>query len=85
MTATVDIEEATLLELVEALNGSGSVIVTSGPDKKPVARVEAIPEPPKNPKRLGFLKHLNLPPIPDSAFFDPLPEEELGLWEGEDS
>jgi prevent-host-death family protein len=43
---------------------------------KPVARLVAIEELP--PRELGFLK---LGDIPDS-FFDPLPEEELILWEG---
>jgi prevent-host-death family protein len=43
---------------------------------RPVARLVAIGEPP--PRELGFLK---LGHIPDS-FFDPLPEEELILWEG---
>jgi prevent-host-death family protein len=29
----------------------------------------------------GALKGI-IPPIPDSAFFDPLPDEELDAWEG---
>lgn len=35
----------------------------------------------KEPRRPGQFKHL-LPDIPDSVWFDPLPEEELRLWEG---
>jgi prevent-host-death family protein len=46
---------------------------------RPVARLIAIVEPPR--RELGFL---NLGPVPDSVFFDPLPEEELILWEGGD-
>lgn len=84
MTSTIDAEETTLLELLEKLKSGDSVIITSGTEKTPVATLEAIPELPKNPQRLGFLEHLNLPPIPDSAFFDPLPENELRLWEGEE-
>jgi prevent-host-death family protein len=43
---------------------------------RPVARLVAIAEPP--PRELGFL---NLGELPES-FWDPLPEEELILWEG---
>lgn len=44
---------------------------------RPVARLIAIVEPPR--RELGFLK---LGPVPDSVFFDPLPDDELELWEG---
>ena len=33
------------------------------------------------PRLPGRFRHLK--PPPDSFFFDPLPEEELRLWEGE--
>lgn len=85
MTSTIDAEETTLSELLEVLKSGDSIIITSGPEKTPVATLARISEIPKNPKRLGFLEHLHLPPIPDSAFFDSLPEEELALWEGEDA
>lgn len=46
---------------------------------KPVARL--VPIPTETPARVpGRLRHLGCPP--DSFFFDPLPEEELRLWEG---
>lgn len=64
-----------LLKRVEA----GEEIVISRGDA-PVARlVPAI----KPRRELGFLAHLGIE-IPDSAFFDPLPEEELRQWEGAD-
>lgn len=44
---------------------------------RPVARLVGIAEPP--PREMGFLK---LPPVPDSVFFDPLPDDELDLWDG---
>ena len=44
---------------------------------RPVARLIAIAEPPR--REVGFLK---LGPVPDSVFFDPLPDDELELWEG---
>jgi len=71
--------KTTLSELIKKANAGEEVIITSGPEKKHVARL--IPVKPIAARRIGFLKHLNLPPIPDSAFFDPLPEEELRLWE----
>ena len=49
---------------------------------RPYARLVpfAAEEKPK-PRVPGRLKGL-IPPIPDSVWFDPLPEEELRLWEG---
>jgi prevent-host-death family protein len=44
---------------------------------KPIARLVGITDPP--PRELGFL---NIGHIPDSFFFDPLPDDELDLWEG---
>ena len=39
-----------------------------------------VAQPPVQKRRLGFLTQAQVPPLPDS-FFDPLPEEELRLWE----
>lgn len=49
---------------------------------KPYAKLVPF-EPPlkKEPRRPGRLKG-KIPHLPDSFFFDPLPEEELRLWEG---
>jgi antitoxin (DNA-binding transcriptional repressor) of toxin-antitoxin stability system len=81
-TATIFEAKTKLSELVKRAQAGETVIITSGRDKKPVAELKAIA--PVKHKRLGFLEHLNLH-IPDSFFFDPLPEEELRLWEGEDA
>jgi prevent-host-death family protein len=62
-----------LLDRVEA--GEEVVISRAG---KPVAKL--VPIPAAQPRVPGRLKHLA--PPPDSFFFDPLPEEELRLWEG---
>jgi prevent-host-death family protein len=68
-------------KLLAKVAAGEEVIITSGKAKKPVAKLVAAPE--KRPIRLGWLKgkmpHLE----PDSPFFDPLPEEELRLWNGE--
>jgi prevent-host-death family protein len=79
MTETVNVYDAKthlsrLLDRVAA--GEEIVIARAG---KPVARL--VPMPPANTRRLGLWSHI--PPPPDSFFFDPLPEDELRLWEGE--
>jgi len=48
-------------------------------DGKAVAKV--VPEGAKQVRGFGMLAHLQA--VPDEAFFDPLPEEELRAWEGE--
>ena len=77
MTKTVNVHEAKthlsrLLE--EAVGGEDIVIAKAG---KPKVRLVPVEDPPK--RRLGFWHGVSLP---DSFFFDPLPEEELRLWEG---
>lgn len=49
-------------------------------DGKPVAKLVPVGE--KRVRGFGMLAHL--PPVPD-AFFDPLPEEELRAWEGDEA
>jgi antitoxin (DNA-binding transcriptional repressor) of toxin-antitoxin stability system len=83
MTSTINIAETTLPDLLLRIEAGDTVILTRGDGQVPVARIEALSPPPPASNRFGFWKHLNLPPIPDSAFFDPLPEDELRLWEGE--
>jgi len=82
MTETVNVYAAKthlsrLLDRVAA--GEEIVIARAG---KPVAKLVPLP-PETRPQRTGLLAHIK--PPPDSFFFDPLPEEELRLWEGEDS
>lgn len=76
MTATIFEAKTKLSELVKRAQAGETVIITSGREKTPVARLEAIA--PVKHQRLGFLEHLKIQ-IPDS-FFDPLPEEELRMW-----
>jgi prevent-host-death family protein len=77
VTKTVNVHEAKthlsrLLE--EAAAGEEIVIAKAG---KPKARLVPVEDPPK--RELGFMEGISLP---DSFFFDPLPDEELKLWEG---
>lgn len=81
MTATIDVDQTTLSEILLQIKSGDTIILTQGEEKLPVARIEAVPPTVKNPKRLGALEHLHLH-IPDSFFSDPLAEEELRAWEG---
>ena len=77
MLVTVNVQEAKtqfsrLLADVQA--GEEVVIARNG---KPVAKL--VPYVPKGKRRFGSLKgKIEL----DDSFFDPLPEDELKLWEG---
>ena len=68
-----------LSDLVRRAQNGDIVIITSGRDKTPVARLEAIK--PTAKKRLGALETEGFALTP--AFFEPLPEDELRLWNGE--
>jgi prevent-host-death family protein len=64
-----------LLEKVE--RGEEVIIARSG---RPVARLVPVRAKERVPGRFkGSIE------IPDQAFFDPLPESDLALWEGRDS
>jgi antitoxin (DNA-binding transcriptional repressor) of toxin-antitoxin stability system len=81
MTATIHAEDTTLAELLSKLQQGDTILITNGDANTPVAKMEAVsPVPEIVQRRFGWLAHLNLD-IPDSAFFDPLPEDELRLWE----
>lgn len=79
ITATMFEAKTNLSELVKQVQAGETVVITSGREKTPVAQLTPVEPTPK--KRLGALEHLGLV-IPDS-FWDPLPEDELRLWEGE--
>jgi prevent-host-death family protein len=79
ISATIFEAKTKLSQLVAKAQKGETVIITSGREKKPVARLA--PVKPIRKKRLDAL------PTPDfvlpDSFFDPLPEEELRLWNGE--
>jgi antitoxin (DNA-binding transcriptional repressor) of toxin-antitoxin stability system len=79
ITATIFEAKTHLSELVKKAQAGKTVIITSGREKKPVAKLEAIK--PVRMKRLGFMETPGFV-LPDS-FWEPLPEEELKLWNGE--
>jgi prevent-host-death family protein len=56
--------------------------VTIARGKEPVVKLMPVNEPPKAKRKLGHLAHL-IPPGKDpleDGFWDPLPEEDLKLW-----
>lgn len=77
--ATIFEAKTNLSALVKKAQSGEVVIITSGRKKTPVAKLEPIE--PVAKKRLGAM------PIPGyeipESFWDPLPEDELRLWEGE--
>jgi prevent-host-death family protein len=79
ITATIFEAKTNLSELVKSAQRGETVIITSGRDRTPVARLEAVH--PVRKKRLGALETPGFV-LPD-AFFEPLPEEELRHWSGE--
>jgi prevent-host-death family protein len=68
-----------LSALIKKVEKGETVIITSGRKKIPVAKLEPIQ--PIAKKRLGALYDPNFK-LTD-AFWEPLPEEELKLWDGE--
>lgn len=79
ITATIFEAKTNLSDLVKKAQKGEVVIITSGRDKTPVARLEAIQ--PTAKKRLGALETPGF--TLTEAFFEPLSEEELRLWNGE--
>ena len=77
--ATIFEAKTHLSDLVKKAQSGETVIITSGRDRKPVARLEAIK--PTGKKRLGAREDPNF--VMPESFWDPLPEEELRLWNGE--
>jgi prevent-host-death family protein len=67
-------------QVLKRVAAGETITITSGRAKKPVAKLVPLVE--RKIKRLGFMEHLKIS-IPDS-FFEPLPEEELRLWNGEE-
>ena len=77
--ATMFEAKTNLSKLVQLALQGEDVQITTGRERKPVARIVAI-EPVRANRRLGFLEGLG---EVGPEFFEPLPEEELRLWNGE--
>ena len=76
--ATIFEAKTNLSNLVKRAQNGEDVVITSGRERKPVARLQAIR--PVGKKRLGALKTPGF--VLPQQFFEPLPEAELRLWDG---
>lgn len=76
--ATIFEAKTNLSELVRRAQAGEEILITSGRARKPVARLIAVDPRPAR-RHLGFMKGEG---SVGPEFFDPLPEEELRLWEG---
>jgi len=79
-TYTVHAAKTNLSKLIERVERGEEIIIARG--KKPVARLVPIGLPAHIRRRRAFGVLKGKLKLPDSFFFDPLPEEELKLWEG---
>jgi prevent-host-death family protein len=81
--ATVKIHEAktNLSRLIARARAGEEIVIAKG--KEPMVRLTPIKRTGGKRGLAGIMKG-KWPSLPDSFFFDPLPEEELGAWEGED-
>jgi prevent-host-death family protein len=69
-----------LSKLIERVEAGEEIIIARG--KKPVARLVPMTAPSHVLRRHAFGALKGKLKLPDSAFFDPLLEDELKLWEG---
>jgi prevent-host-death family protein len=77
--ATIFEAKTNLSELIQRAQKGEEVIITTGRERKPVARIVALDPAPER-RRIGFMKgEGSIGP----EFFKPLPDDELRLWNGE--
>jgi prevent-host-death family protein len=77
---TIHQAKTNLSKLIERAKAGEEIIIAKG--KEPVARLAPIAK--ESGKRIPGLMKGKWPDLPPEFFFDPLPEEELRAWEGED-
>lgn len=80
MIYTIHQAKTQLSKLIACAQAGEDIVIARG--KTPVAVLKALPPTEEQPRRIpGALKgQIKL----TDAFFEPLPEEELRLWEGAD-
>jgi prevent-host-death family protein len=77
-TVTIHQAKTNLSSLIERAEAGEDVVIMRR--NIAVARLSAISTQ-KQKRRFGMLKG-KIPTLPDEFFFDPLPDDELRLWEG---
>jgi prevent-host-death family protein len=81
MEFTVHQAKTQFSQLIARAAAGEEVVITHGKERKKL--VKLVPFEEKKPIRIGWLKG-QIPDVgPGSPFFDPLPEDELRLWNGE--
>jgi antitoxin (DNA-binding transcriptional repressor) of toxin-antitoxin stability system len=69
-------------QLIAKACAGEEVVITHGKERKKLVKLVPFEEK-RKPIRIGWLKG-QIPDVgPGSPFFDPLPEDELRLWNGE--
>jgi antitoxin (DNA-binding transcriptional repressor) of toxin-antitoxin stability system len=82
MEATMHEAKTQLSKLVERAIAGEEVILTRGRKRTPAVKLVAVGPVTKRERPIGFYKgQFEIGP----EFFEPLPEEELALWEGNES
>ena len=82
MEFTVHQAKTQFSKLIAQVLAGEDVVITRGKERSKIARLVPFEE--KKPIRVGWLKG-QIPDVElDHPFFDPLPEDELRLWEGEE-
>ncbi len=76
---TVHAAKTNLSKLIERAEGGEEIVIARG--KKPVARLVPVGVPAHLRRRRAFGLLKGRLKLPDSFFFDTLPEDELALWE----
>lgn len=79
-TLTIHEAESDLSRLIARVEAGEDIVIAR--DRDPVVRLVATTAR-SEPRRPGRLK--SIPALPNSFFFDPLPDDELRLWEGHGS
>jgi prevent-host-death family protein len=79
-TYTVHAAKTNLSKLIERAEAGEEIIIARG--KKPVVRLVSLGIPAHTRRRRAFGVLKGKLKLPDSFFFDPLPEDELKRWEG---
>ena len=75
---TVHQAKTHLSRLIAEAEGGGDVVISRG--KVPAVRLVPVAEIARRPRKPGSMKGLI---AFDESFFDPLPDDELALWNGE--
>jgi prevent-host-death family protein len=79
-TVTIHSAKTNLSKLIERVEAGEEIIIARG--KRPVARLVPMGVPSHVLRERTFGAFKGKFGLPDSFFFDPLPEEELEAWEG---